>query len=89
MVHEDLLVLIKQTIKEAIQEAYPKQWLTKKELCQEFSIEGTLVWKMINDPIDPLMFTTIGEKKQLFKREDIYEYLERRKRNVPFNKTKR
>lgn len=89
MEQEDLLVLIKQAIKEAIQESYPKEWLTKKELCHEFSIEGTLVWKMINDPIDPLMFSTIGEKKQLFKRDDINAYLEKRKRNVPFNKTKR
>lgn len=72
---------IKKAIKEAVQEAYPKQWLSKEELCAEFNIESTLVWKMINDPSDPLPFSTLGVKKQLFKREDINAYLERRKRN--------
>ena len=72
---------IKEAIKQGISEAMPKQWLTKKELCNEFGIESTLVWKMINDPVDPLPFSTIGEKKQLFSRDDINAWLNRRKRN--------
>lgn len=72
---------IKEAIKQGISEAMPKQWLTKKDLCSEFGIEGTLVWKMINDPVDPLPFSTIGEKKQLFNRDDINAWLNRRKRN--------
>lgn len=72
---------IKKAIIEAVQEAYPKEWLTKEELCREFDIEASLVYKMINDPIDALPFSTIGVKKQVFKRADINAYLERRKRN--------
>lgn len=73
---------IKQAIKAAVQEAYPKEWLSKEELCDEFNIEATLVWKMINDPVDPLPFSTIGARKQIFRRADISDWLNRRMRNT-------
>lgn len=68
-------------IKDAVSKAIPKEWLTKKELCDEFGIKPTTVHTLINDPVDPLPYSTMGEKKQLFNRNDINDFLNRRKRN--------
>lgn len=73
---------LKETIKQAVQEAIPKPWLTKRELCREFGISDTTLWRIINDPHDPLPYSSLGSKGQLFKRDDVNAFLERRKRNA-------
>ena len=73
---------ITDIVENAVRKAMPKQWLSKSDLCEEFGIESTLVWKLINDPTDPLPFSTLGSKKQLFNREDVNAFLNRRKRNA-------
>lgn len=70
-----------QIIAQAVQKAYPKEWLTKEEFSQEFGIASTTIWKLCNDPYDPLPYSTVGSKKPLFNRADINAYLQRRKRN--------
>lgn len=71
-----------QTIKQAISQAIPKEWLTKEDLCREFKISSTLLRELENDVTDPLIFTTMGSKKHLYHRPDINAFLERRKRNI-------
>lgn len=68
-------------IQQAVQRAYPKEWLSKEELSAEFGIKSTTIWKLCNDPFDPLPYSSVGTKKQLFHRADINAYLQRRKRN--------
>ena len=72
---------LKVFIKEAIREAYPKEWLSREEVMSEFGIESTTLWKAMNEPIDPLAFSSVGSKKKLFHRNDINTFLQKRKRN--------
>lgn len=79
---EELFELIKQGIKEGIADYFPKQWLSVRELCNEFGISSATATILIKDPTDPLPYTTMGLKKQLFERADVEAYLRRRKRNT-------
>lgn len=78
---DELKVFIREAVEEGIKKAYPKEWLTKEELMEEFNIGETTLWKALNDPYHPLKYSTFGTKKQMFHREKINEYMFSRGRN--------
>lgn len=61
-----------------------KDWLTKKEVMEEFGISTTVLWRLCNDPENPLPYSSMGSKKHLYNRADINAHLERNKRNANF-----
>lgn len=63
-------------------EIKPSVWLSKQDLMKEFGIKETLLTSLINDKTNPLPYTTFGDKKQFFHRDDINQWLNNRKRNV-------
>lgn len=72
---EELKDFLKDAIQEAVNKAYPKEWLTKEELMEEFNIGETTLWKALNDPYHRLEASYFGSKKQHFHRSKINEYL--------------
>lgn len=59
-----------------------KEWLTKKELMAEFGLKESLLYSLINDKDHPLPYSTFGDRKQLFNRNDINTWLRERMRNA-------
>ncbi|MBC7914503.1 MAG: hypothetical protein H7Y07_10325 [Pyrinomonadaceae bacterium] len=82
MTPEEIKEIINKAIKEAIAEAMPPEWLTKEQLCKEFGIKDTTIWKLENDPNDPLIYSSMGSHKHLYHRPDINAFLTKRKRNT-------
>ena len=82
MTAEEIKETIDQAIREAIEKAFPKEWLTKAEVMKEFGISGVTIYRATIAQRNPLPFSTFGDRRQLFSREDIKKYLNANKRNV-------
>lgn len=73
---------IKEIVREVLSEVAPKEWLTRENLEQEFGVKTTTLWKMENRKVDPLPYTSLGDRKHLYHRKDIEAILEKNKRNA-------
>lgn len=79
--------LTEETIRNIVREELKgagtkKEWLDPKDVEEEFGISKTVLWRLRNDPNNPLPYTSMNNKKILYNRADINAHLERNKRNA-------